>query len=215
MNQRKVSGELCLHRHSRSTKGHWGFQTEAGNPAWTHLGVTSEPPTQGNRCFLGILTPGSCHTASSSAAKVDTIWPAHYVATDSPHIKCGCVSLFSSFSFHAGEKYSADYPGVYWPTHRSDETSPSPHPANARAPGCSGTSLRAGGAVWFPLFTPTSASQTKMQRKWCQMEEVRDASAHLSDWICSDTGFLTHRPANTLLLFQGCVSFGQTNLDLC
>lgn len=63
-------------------------------------GLHLSPQPQENRCFPGILTPESCYSASSSAAKVDmSICP---LATDSLYIKCGCVSLVS-FLFHAGE----------------------------------------------------------------------------------------------------------------
>lgn len=72
--------------------------------------------------------------------------------------------------------------------------------------------LEAGGAVWFPLFTPTLASQTKTQRKDCQVEEVREAGAHLSNQICSDT---SHPQASTpLLLVQGWFPSCPTNPDL-
>lgn len=69
------------------------------------------------------------------------------IATDSLYIKGGCVSLFSSFLFHAGEKHWPDCPGLYLPSCWSDETSPSPCLASAPAPGRTGSSSRAGGAV--------------------------------------------------------------------
>jgi len=55
------------------------------------------------------------------------------------------VSPFSLILFHGGEKHRAGCTGLYLARCQSDEISPSPHPASSRAPGRTGTSLRAGG----------------------------------------------------------------------
>lgn len=127
---------------------HPDFQTEAGDPLWTCClwPETISEPTAPTAALLGCSTRELLYCPPLLQQKYVLSLPC-CIATDSLYIKGGCVSLFSSFLFHAGEKHWPDCPGLYLPACWSDETSPSPCLASAPAPGRTGSSSRAGGAV--------------------------------------------------------------------
>lgn len=174
-------------------------------------GLHLSPQLQENRCSPGILTPESCYTASSSAANMN-VCPLHSHRQPLHQMWLCLPSLvFISCWWQNTWLIAGD---SSYPHARALKSlfAPTQPTSQCMSTGMCWAQLEAGGAVWFPLFTPTLASQTKMQGKDCQVEEVREAGAHLSNRICSDT---SHPQASLLLLVvQGWFPSCQTNPDL-
>lgn len=196
-------GRICSHRHTRIFKQKLeilrGWAVSGMGPC-----LSLQPPKTG--ALLGSMLQ-SWYTACSSTAKI--LLPAHSVATDSLYRQslhhCGCFSPLSSFLCPAGEKHCADCPVLTHMLEWWNLSSPCP-PAHLHQDilGPVGGLGEEGGKSIVCLSAKNAEESLPS----------RGGQGALSNRLCSDAAFGTHRPA-PLMQVQGWLSSCQTDLVLC
>lgn len=201
--QRQFREGGSAHRHTRIFKQKLeilrGWAVSGMGPC-----LSLQPPKTG--ALLGSMLQ-SWYTACSSTTKI--LLPAHSVATDSLYRQslhhCGCFSPLSSFLCPAGEKHCADCPVLTHMLEWWNLSSPCP-PAHLHQDilGPVGGLGEEGGKSIVCLSAKNAEESLPS----------RGGQGALSNRLCSDAAFGTHRPA-PLMQVQGWLSSCQTDLVLC
>lgn len=191
-------GRIC-------TQAYQDIQTEAGNPSWMSClwnGTMSEPTAPQNRCPTGIHAPELVHCLFFYSK--DTLTCPFRSYRQSLH-HCGCFSPLSSFLCPAGEKHCADCPVLTHMLEWWNLSSPCP-PAHLHQDilGPVGGLGEEGGKSIVCLSAKNAEESLPS----------RGGQGALSNRLCSDAAFGTHRPA-PLMQVQGWLSSCQTDLVLC